>query len=102
MTGANAGTIGTLLPAGFTGVENLQGGSAADTFAFGTSGSLTGTIAGGAGADTLVGNDAGLTFTVYRGRCRDDLDRATGRVHGRREPDRRGRGRHVRVHRRVL
>ena len=50
MTGANAGTVATILPAGFVRVENLRGGTAADTFTFGASGSLTGTIAGGSGA----------------------------------------------------
>src|SRR4030095_16815482 len=64
VTGATVGTVGTLWPSGFTGVENLQGGSAADTFTFGASGSLTGSVSGGGAADTLVGTDAGLTSTV--------------------------------------
>lgn len=61
---ANAGTVGGILPAGFSGVENFQGGSAADTFAFAAAGSLGGTIDGGDGTDALSGTNAGLTFTL--------------------------------------
>jgi hypothetical protein len=64
VSGADAGSIATLLPAGFTGVENLVGGTGADSFTFVTPGSLSGTIDGGAGTDTLVGDNVGRTFTI--------------------------------------
>ena len=64
ITGANAGNISTLLAAGFMNVENLRGGAAADSFTFGASGSLVGTIQGGGGIDTLFGNNTGLTFLI--------------------------------------
>jgi hypothetical protein len=52
ITGANAGTAGTLA---FTGVGSLTGGSGDDTFTLGAAGTLSGSIAGGgqAVADTL-------------------------------------------------
>jgi len=64
ITGANAGTIGTLLGTGFTNVENLQGGSAVDSFTFGPGSSLSGTVTGGAGNDTLTGDNVGRTYSV--------------------------------------
>src|SRR5262249_57248806 len=60
----NAGSIASLLPGGFTNVESLTGGTGADSFTFGASGSLSGTIDGGAGTDTIVGNDAGDAFSI--------------------------------------
>ncbi len=61
LTGINAGTVGAL---GFSGVENLTGGTAADTFKF-TAGSVTGKIDGGAGANALdYSGDGGLAATV--------------------------------------
>ncbi|NMB87213.1 MAG: hypothetical protein GYA17_02565, partial [Chloroflexi bacterium] len=50
VTGANAGSLASLV--NFTGVENLTGGSEADTFVL-AGGSLSGTLNGGAGSDSL-------------------------------------------------
>jgi Ca2+-binding RTX toxin-like protein len=50
ITGSNAGKVG---PLSFTGVENLVGGTAADTFQFSDGQGVTGTINGGAGTNTL-------------------------------------------------
>jgi hypothetical protein len=60
---ANAGNVnGTFT---FAGVEKLTGGTGADTFAFGPSGSLTGAVNGGGGADTLdYSGDGGRAVTV--------------------------------------
>ena len=60
---------------------------------------LAGTVVGGAGADTLVGTDAGLTYTVTGRRRRHGFDDPPGRVHVGREPDGRCRGRHRSLHR---
>jgi hypothetical protein len=64
ITGANAGSIATLLAAGFSNVENLVGGTGGDTFQFTTGGTLAGTINGGAGSDTITGDNAGHNFTL--------------------------------------
>jgi hypothetical protein len=64
ITGGDAGSIGTILAAGFVNVGNLTGGTGGDTFTFGASGTLSGNIVGGLGNDTIVGNDAGHTYTV--------------------------------------
>lgn len=49
---------------GFTGVENLFGGSGADTFTLGgTTGTFGMTIDGGAGANTLVGRNVATTWS---------------------------------------
>src|SRR5262249_61801175 len=53
-----------LLPAGFTNVQNLVGGSGNDAFTFVTGGSLTGTINGGGGTNTLTGDNAGDGFSL--------------------------------------
>src|SRR5262249_20654979 len=50
ITGANLGRLGLL---SFSSVENLRGNLQADTFRFGTAGSLSGTVDGSRGADTL-------------------------------------------------
>lgn len=50
ITAANAGTVGSYA---FSSFENLQGGSADDTFKFAVAGSVGGTIAGGGGTNTL-------------------------------------------------
>ena len=47
LTGSNTGTVGAF---GFSGVENLTGGTANDTFKFNPGGGLTGTVNGGGGA----------------------------------------------------
>jgi hypothetical protein len=64
LTGANAGTLGSLLGGGFTAIENLTAGSGADTFAFSAGGSLSGIATGGAGRDILRGDNVGRTFTL--------------------------------------
>jgi acrosin len=64
VTGANGGTLSAILGGAFANIENLTGGTGADTFQFNTGGSLSGNVDGGAGTNTLVGNDGGRTFTV--------------------------------------
>src|SRR5205814_2872264 len=64
LTGANAGAVSAILAAGFTTVENLTAGTADDTFTFNNGGSLLGIVTGGAGQDTLNGDDGGRTFTL--------------------------------------
>ncbi|MGD8574588.1 MAG: hypothetical protein PVJ40_06520, partial [Gammaproteobacteria bacterium] len=48
---------------GFSGIENLQGGSASDTFTV-VSGSITGSVNGGGGSDTLIGANASNTWNL--------------------------------------
>jgi hypothetical protein len=50
LSGLDSGRVGSI---SFTGVQNLLGGSGADTFAFGPGGGLSGTIDGGGGVNTL-------------------------------------------------
>ena len=50
ITGANAGGVGGI---NFTNVQNLTGGSGADTFTFGDGKGVTGVINGGGGTNTL-------------------------------------------------
>jgi hypothetical protein len=50
ITGANTGWLGTIR---FAGIENLTGGTLTDTFRFYPSGSLSGSLNGGYGADWL-------------------------------------------------
>src|SRR5262249_29878209 len=50
ITGANAGGVGGI---DFTNVQNLTGGSGADTFTFGDGTGVTGVINGGGGTNTL-------------------------------------------------
>jgi hypothetical protein len=51
ITGANAGTLNQTVT--FTSIQNLTGGAANDAFAFQTGGSLSGTLDGGGGSNTL-------------------------------------------------
>jgi len=62
LTGVNQGNITGVITS-YLNFENLTGGTGADTFAFQTAGSVTGTIDGGAGADTL---DYGVFTTTVR------------------------------------
>jgi hypothetical protein len=48
----------------FTNVPNLTGGSAADRFVLGTAGSVSGTIDGMGGSDTLVGADFDTVWKI--------------------------------------
>src|SRR5581483_12027431 len=51
LAGADAGTLNGALA--FSSFENLVGGAASDAFVFADGASVSGTIAGGAGVDTL-------------------------------------------------
>lgn len=65
ITGLNAGVMST--PSGsmsFTSVQNLAGDSATDTFGFGSSGQLDGTLAGGSGADQVLGSASAESFQL--------------------------------------
>src|SRR5439155_1349812 len=48
----------------FSSFENLAGDAGADSFFFDPSGTLSGTVDGGAASDTLIGNNNGDTFNV--------------------------------------
>ena len=62
VTGANQGTLGVL---SFQGVQNLTGGNQTDTFVYGASGSVSGTISEPAGGSvTLVGSTIALPGTL--------------------------------------
>ncbi len=61
ITGANSGTLNGNP---FNSIENITGGSLADVFQLNAGGSLSGTINGGAGADTLVGANQANTWSV--------------------------------------
>jgi hypothetical protein len=62
ITGSDFGSLGVVE---FTGVANLTGGTANDTFDFGSAGSVTGTIRGGGGTNTLnYSGDGGAAATV--------------------------------------
>jgi Ca2+-binding RTX toxin-like protein len=50
ITGGNAGLAGAF---SFAGFENLQGGTASDTFKFSPAGAVSGSVAGGGGGDWL-------------------------------------------------
>jgi hypothetical protein len=50
LTGANAGNVNGIA---FTGISNLTGGTSSDTFQFDAGGSVSGTINGGGGTNTL-------------------------------------------------
>jgi Ca2+-binding RTX toxin-like protein len=61
LTGANAGTVNGV---SFSSFENLTGGTANDTFVVAPGASLSGTLDGGTGSDTLVGPNAGNVFNI--------------------------------------
>src|SRR5439155_170101 len=62
LTGANQGSLNT--DVSFTGVENLIGGAAADNFISGTSASISASIDGGVGSDTLKGPDGASEWHI--------------------------------------
>jgi len=68
ITGVNDGTLSNSKITGTAAAQfidfNITGGTAADTFTFTTTGSLTGSLDGGGGADTLVGDNDGNVFTI--------------------------------------
>jgi hypothetical protein len=53
ISGINAGSIASILPHGFSGIQNLTGGSTNDTFIFMPGGSIAGDLKGGAPVNTL-------------------------------------------------
>jgi len=59
ITNANAGNLGVVR---FSGIANLTGGSANDTFNFGSGAGVTGIVNGGGGSNTL--NDSAYTAPV--------------------------------------
>ena len=67
VTGANAGTVSTILPAGFTGVETPDRRGPGPTRSSSPPGTLSGQIDGGAGTDRLVGDDTARTLHGHRG-----------------------------------
>jgi hypothetical protein len=64
ITGANAGALNSFLT--FTGIGSLIGGTAADDLAFANGGSVSATINGGGGSDTLdfSGRSTAVTVTM--------------------------------------
>ncbi|MCI0464745.1 MAG: hypothetical protein L0Z62_48090, partial [Gemmataceae bacterium] len=58
----NAGSVNDLID--FSSIENLKGGSAADLFIVQPDGSITGTIDGGTGDDTLIGPNAANVWNL--------------------------------------
>jgi hypothetical protein len=61
LTGANGGTVSNVT---FSGISNLVGGSGNDTFKFNVAGSVSGTIDGGGGTNSLNYATYGGTVTV--------------------------------------
>ncbi|MCH8042464.1 MAG: fibronectin type III domain-containing protein [Planctomycetes bacterium] len=61
---ANGGNLAGSVTVSFSDVENVTGGTGTDDFTFANAGSLTGAVDGGAGTDTLIGDDDGNVFTV--------------------------------------
>ena len=59
--GSNTGDVNGL---SFSGVENLEGGAADDTFYIGSAGNISGHVSGGSGDDTLVGADAANVWEI--------------------------------------
>lgn len=59
--GPNSGTAGSI---GFSGFENLQGGTAGDSFEFLDGGSISGTINGGTGSDALRFTDMSTSQAI--------------------------------------
>src|SRR6185312_6320704 len=63
ISGANAGTINSILTKGFTNIQNLTGGSGNDNFMFADGAGVTGVIDGGTGVNTL--NYASYSTGIY-------------------------------------
>ncbi|MGH8399362.1 MAG: hypothetical protein ACRETA_14160, partial [Gammaproteobacteria bacterium] len=57
ITGTNAGDLNGPGNFSFTQVQNLTGGSGADSFTLSGTGNIGGLISGGGGSDTLIGNN---------------------------------------------
>jgi len=61
LTGTDTGTVGSLR---FVDIENLTGGTFADSFSLVAGGSVRGTMRGGLGVDTLLGANANNVWRV--------------------------------------
>lgn len=61
ISGVNDGTVGTI---SFFDFNNISGNTDTDDFVIAASGSITGTIDGGTGADSLQGLDSGATWNI--------------------------------------
>ena len=61
ITGLNSGQVGN---ASFSAIENLSGGSAADSFVLSAGATVSGMIEGGRGSDTLRAADTANTWTI--------------------------------------
>ena len=61
ISGANAGTVSFL---SFSSVGTLVGGVGPDSFALAAGATLTGSIDGGGGSDTLIGTNVGNTWNI--------------------------------------
>jgi|GEM_PF-3499000 len=62
INGTNAGNVNGTIQ--FQGITNLTGGTASDQFTFVTGGSLSGTITGGGGTDTVTGANTANTWSI--------------------------------------
>jgi hypothetical protein len=71
---------GTLNGAPFTGFENLQGGAGSDTFTLDVGASVSGTLDGGAGQDTLAGPALSAAWDVTGSDAGTLSDAQTGQV----------------------
>ena len=67
ITGANSGLLNGIPNLNFTGVENLRGRSGADTFTFTSTGSISGSLDGGGGADTVDYSNISTGLTINLG-----------------------------------
>ncbi len=78
ITGPNTGQVGNLT---FSGVESLVGGAGNDTFQFGPSGTLRGTIDGGAGSNWLDYSlrTVGVSVNLATG-VATSIDRGAGHI----------------------
>ena len=63
ITGVNSGTLTGKITGGWSGIGNLVGGAAVDSFAFGGAGELT-ALDGAGGSDTLAGDDIARNFSI--------------------------------------
>ena len=63
ITAANAGTTSSI-GAGWENIENLTGTAAADLFMFNAAGSLSGTIDGAGGSDSVTGTTTAMAFAL--------------------------------------
>ncbi|MBO52795.1 MAG: hypothetical protein CMJ69_18675, partial [Planctomycetaceae bacterium] len=74
LTASNSGNVGGVGVTDFSNVENLTGGSQADTFSISSLVGLAGTIDGGGGSDTIVQADDTNTWTISSANAGDVTD----------------------------